>query len=335
MTNSIFAEQVLQKISGIDEELESVYQTVEAIKNLKSIIERQQKNDKEFFDNFSENVRILNQNKNQSSLFISELQNLKNKVKKKFDDVFEAYEQRQNKIDAALTLLNIQKESNEFLEQKLIQEFDGLDNNIEKKLAGFRSLLELEIKNFLPKAELKINEVINKLSSESDKLLSNFSSDKKLLIQDITQFKNKVEGNLSYSIGKSKQDLSYFKKEKSDEIYNKIEDTKRYLSKIIESRLDKIAEEQSSFLERQNVLTQRQNITIENLTLQLKSLERAYEQEKLQNADTLKQIIEEINKTTQELNGYVYREAVTNVDKKFENLKKEIEETYKKKGLFG
>jgi hypothetical protein len=35
------------------------------------------------------------------------------------------------------------------------------------------------------------------------------------------------------------------------------------------------------------------------------------------------------------LNSYVYREAVTNVDRKIENLKKEIEETYKKKGLFG
>jgi hypothetical protein len=345
MSDLIMSDSVLKKIAGIDGKLAELYQLVDDIKKIKSSInkifnESENKNidllseyeshfsnaNEEFNKlntDFYKNLKDLENNKNLFSALINQLEQRKNALNEEINLILNTYQNQQEKIDAALVLLNSEKTKNDLLKQQLARAFDGLDNDINHKLEEFKILLQTEINEFQPKTEQKINVVLDEFASNTQKSLTDFNLEKNELFSDITQFKDKIEHDLSQKV---------------------------------DFRLDKIAKDQTDFIERQNLLIQRQNTTIENLILQLKSLERAYEQEKLQNADTIKQIkesfesdkivnksaIEAINKTIQEkseidkkeLNSYVYREAVTNVDRKIESLRKEIEETYKKKGLF-
>ncbi len=97
---------------------------------------------------------------------------------------------------------------------------------------------------------------------------------------------------------KIEQDLSHFEKTKSDEIYNKREEAKKHLSQKIDSRLDKITEEQSTFLDRQNRLIQQQKTLIDNLSSQVDSLQRIYERDKKEKTDAINKLSNDIQEKT-------------------------------------
>ena len=356
----MMSDSVLKKLAGIDDKLAELYQLVNDIKQLKSGInnifnESENKNinllskyESNFFNansefgklntDFSKNLKDLENNKDLFSSLIHQLEQRKDALNKEINLILNNYQNQQEKIDAALVLLNSEKTKNELLKQQLTQAFDGLDSDINHKLEEFKILLQTEISEFQPKTEQKINLVLDKFISDSDNLINSFEYEKKTalnlftsdaqksltdfnlekdeLFSDITQFKDKTQSEIDDFKNKIEQDLSDFKKIKSDEIYNKREEAENHLSQKIDSRLDKITEEQSTFLDRQNRLIQQQKTLIDNLSSQVDSLQRIYERDKKEKTDAINKLSNDIQEKTknmelkiEEFNKGLYKDA--------------------------
>lgn len=372
----MMSDSVLRKLSGIDEKLAELYQLIVDITQLKSGInnifnESENKNinllskyESNFFNansefgklntDFSKNLKDLENNKDLFSSLIHQLEQRKDALNKEINLILNNYQNQQEKIDAALVLLNSEKTKNELLKQQLTQAFDGLDSDINHKLEEFKILLQTEISEFQPKTEQKINLVLDKFISDSDNLINSFEYEKKTalnlftsdaqksltdfnlekneLFSDISLFKDKTKSEIGDFKNKIEQDLSHFEKTKSDEIYNKREEAKKHLSQKIDSRLDKITEEQSTFLDRQNRLIQQQKTLIDNLSSQVDSLQRIYERDKKEKTDAINKLSNDIQEKTknmelkiEEFNKGLYKDVKEYVTENIKTLTQDTE----------
>ncbi len=376
MSDLMMSDSVLRKLSGIDEKLAELYQLIVDITQLKSGInnifnESENKNinllskyESNFFNansefgklntDFSKNLKDLENNKDLFSSLIHQLEQRKDALNKEINLILNNYQNQQEKIDAALVLLNSEKTKNELLKQQLTQAFDGLDSDINHKLEEFKILLQTEISEFQPKTEQKINLVLDKFISDSDNLINSFEYEKKTalnlftsdaqksltdfnlekneLFSDISLFKDKTKSEIGDFKNKIEQDLSHFEKTKSDEIYNKREEAKKHLSQKIDSRLDKITEEQSTFLDRQNRLIQQQKTLIDNLSSQVDSLQRIYERDKKEKTDAINKLSNDIQEKTknmelkiEEFNKGLYKDVKEYVTENIKTLTQDTE----------
>ena len=355
----MMSDSVLKKLAGIDSKLAELYQLVDDIKRLKSNIdnifnESENKNIdllseyESHFSNanaefgklntdFAENLKDLKNNKNLLSSLIHQLEQRKNALDEEINLILNTYQNQQEKIDAALVLLNSEKTKNELLKQQLAQAFDGLDRDINHKLEEFKILLQTEINEFQPKTEQKINAVLDEFASNTQKSLTDFNLEKNELFSDITQFKDKTKSEIGDFKNKIEQDLSHFEKTKSDEIYNKREEAKKHLSQKIDSRLDKITEEQSTFLDRQNRLIQQQKTLIDDLSSRLDTLQRISEKDRNEKTESINSIDEYIRVNIEPKVKYCETELIRGnikVNKKIEEIENSIAEKAKR-GIFG
>ena len=184
---------------------------------------------------------------------------------------------------------------------------------------------------------MKKEKVLNLFTSDAQKSFTDFNLEKNELFSDISLFKDRTQSELYDFKNKIEQDLSYFKKTKSDEIYNKREEAKKHLSQKIDSRLDKITEEQSAFLDRQNRLIQQQKTLIDNLSSQLDTLQRISEKDRNEKTESINSIDEYIRVNIEPKVKYCETELIRGnikVNKKIEEIENSIAEKAKR-GIFG
>lgn len=358
MSDLKMLDPILSKLSGMNVKLDELYQIVDDIKKLKfdinSIFTESKDKSKSFqttsadlLRRYEEYFRGADVKLNQLNSDFSEKLKVLEKNKEEVDLILEIYQEQQEKIDSALTFLNIQKVSSELLKQQLVQAFDGLDNNIKNKLNEFKIALKSEVSSFYPEAEQKIENALNQILAEQESLKSfaeeikesliAFNLEKSKLVSDISQVKDKTKSEIYDFKNKIEQDLFTFKEAKNQEINQKIQIIEESGNRRIDDRLDKIAEEQSIFLERQNRIIQQQKTLIDDLSSQLDTLQRISEKdrgEKTETIDKLNYYIQEnIESKIKDCEKQIIRTEIK-VNEVNEKIEK-ISEKPTKKGFFG
>ena len=298
------AERVINKLSELDKELESVYETSNAIQRLQKEAESCEKDIDELKKDFIKELEGLNGQKNHYKLSIQALEQSKQKLDKNIESILTVYKDELTKIGSALTLLTVTKLELSALEEKLTQAFSGLDNTISNKLSKYidalDSKLEPKVIEHLTKLDSEIAGFKNEIDTKIDKnltyqnkqldgwvntqevwLQSQLEESKKL----IDQIKSS-EANHSLKINEltkqANDDLKGFKEEivtKIDDKLQRLSNIERevtgFINKSMRNTINQLEQTQTQFLDHQRALVdqliQRENL-IEKNTPEINSL---------------------------------------------------------------
>ena len=145
MADESLARSVLDKLAGIDKQLNELYNTVDAGKQLKQKLEELNKK-------YGDALVRIESEKTALSQQITELCRQKIELSNTVQSIIKSHAEAQERVNHALSLLQTQQTDLTELEQKLNQAFAGLDGDIASNLAAYENklsegFLDLQAKN--------------------------------------------------------------------------------------------------------------------------------------------------------------------------------------------
>ena len=267
---------------------------------------------------------------------LSELYQIVEDVKKiksgliKYETIFSNLNSKFTELSNSFSKKIEDLEKNKILLSQLESRKNELHNEVQVILTNYKKQQEkIDVSLVHLNTQKTSNQSLQKQLNQAFEELDN--NIKQKLTDFETLLKHETENIYPILINKIEQDLSIFKDKKTQEINQKIQNIEQSENRKIDARLDKIAEEQSIFIERQNRIIQQQKTLIDNLTSQLDTLQRISEKDMREKTESIENIEARIKSSGEIL--------ILAVNKKIEQMKQDVEkyvtEKTAKKGFFG
>lgn len=253
MADETIASSALKKLREIDEQLDELYQSAEAIKRLEqefnSLYDRTEQQHQELlqdhdtafagcekkhealYRDFANRLKQLETQKSSLDREIHQLTKQKDELNSVIESLIKGYQSRQKQIDDAISQLSTQQTDLLTLEHKLIKAFSGLDDIIDTKLTIYENKLDAGVLE----SQTRIDQILDReirgfhnkssnLQKDIDIKVNDFDTNFQQALQQLNLIVNQLQSDFRILVDKFNVDFAESQEEAKEALDHEIND---------------------------------------------------------------------------------------------------------------